>query len=72
LIKNKGVSKEAGNMMDGKSITGFPAEPEAQEDLTGFFSALNAVLAREDIIAITHDMQIGVGQYTPIEVYLEE
>jgi len=46
-------------MMGGKSITEFPADPEGQEDFEGFFSALNRVLAREDIIEITHEMQIG-------------
>ena len=59
-------------MMDGKSITEFPAEPETQEDFEGYFSALNGVLAREDIVETTHEMRIGVGEYTPIEVHPEE
>ena len=59
-------------MIVDKSITEFPAEPEAQEDLEGFFSALNGVLAREDIVEITHEMRIGVGEYAPIEVRTEK
>ena len=59
-------------MIVDKNITEFPAEPETKEDFEGYFNALNGVLARGDIIEITHEMQTGVGQYTPIEVRTEK
>ena len=59
-------------MVDDRSVTKFLAEPEAQEDFELFFTDLNGVLAREDVIEITREIQIGVGEYTPIEVRTEK
>ena len=58
--------------MDDKSATKFLADPETQEDFQLFFTDLNGVLAREDVIEITREMQMGVGEYTPIEVRTEK